>query len=391
MAKKASYRNPDWLLLAIVVVLLVIGLTMVYSATFALNPDRPALFLTRQVLWVAVGSLLLALLAVVDYRFWRRFSVPLMAVTLALLVAVLLAGGERFGGRRWLMGGSFQPSELCKLTLILYIADWLSSKGSKLRRVDYGLIPFAIIIGGVAGLIVRQPDYSTAGLIAATALTMFFIAGADILQAGAISLIGGGVFGLLIWKSPHAWARIQSFLEFLRDSRLPQSAQAKEALAALISGGLVGRGPGQSSPAIFAPHTDTIFAVLGMEWGLVGCLIVIGLFAALGYRGFKIAREAPDDFGVVLATGLTCSLLYQAFLHVAVMVQIMPFTGVTLPFISYGGSSMLHALGSVGLLLSISRVEGASRRRVGKEAERSATYDFGGWHRRPRLSRSRRR
>jgi cell division protein FtsW len=302
------------------------------------------------------------------------------------LILLLIVGKERLGSVRFFFGGSVQPSELCKLIIIIYVADWLSSKGERLRVVTYGLVPFAILIGVVAGLIVMQPDFSTAILIVVTAIAMFFVAGADILQLVIGFLVGGGTFAFLIRRSPHALERIQAYLASLFGGEVNYHVQQN--LSALRAGELfgVGLGNGDFKLGILPlAHNDSIFAVLGEELGLIGCLLVVGLFAALAYRGFQIALEAADDFGTVLATGLTCWLIFQALINVAVTTNTLPFTGIPLPFISYGGSSLAVSMTGIGLLLGISR---------GTVAERSgeiAHYDFGRRDGRPRISNSRRR
>jgi len=250
------------------------------------------------------------------------------------------------------------------------------------------LIPFAILIGAVAALIVSQPDISTAIIIVLTAVVMFFIAGADVLQLLIGFAFGSAAFALLISRSPHAWDRVSGYLSTLNDPYTGSSYQVREALAALGLGGLTGQGLGMGTQKLNAlplPHTDTIFAVLGEELGLMGTMLVIALFAALAYRGFKIALEAPDSFGAVLAAGVTFSLLFQALINIAVVTATLPFTGIPLPFISYGGSSMLVSMASVGVLMGVSR--GKSK----KESRRRARYNIGGRNRRTRVSRTGRR
>jgi cell division protein FtsW len=281
-----------------------------------------------------------------------------MAVTLLLLVLVLLVGDERFGGQRWLFNGSIQPSELGKLAIIIYIADWLSSKGEQIRRVSYGLIPFAILLGVITGLIVLQRDLGTAILISTTALAMFFIAGGNLVQILLSGILGGGTLYFLITSSPYRMARMTAFLDPLNSDPLGNGYQIRQILIALGSGGLTGLGLGASRQKfgyIPASHTDGIFAILGEELGLIGVLTVIGLFAFFAYRGFRIALAAPDAFGVVLASGITCSLVFQAIINVGVVTASLPFTGIPLPFISFGGSSLVISMASIGLLLAVSR------------------------------------
>lgn len=356
----------DYVLVITVAALLLLGLMMVYSTTFdwayALT-QQPTSFLIRQMMWTGLGLIGLMALAQLDYIWWRRLAVPVMGVTSMLLVLVLVLGSEKFGAQRAFLNGSVQPSEPAKLAIIIYVAAWLSSKGERIRQVTYGLIPFSVLIGVIAGLIVLQPDFSTAILIVLTAGMMFFIAGADLMQLAIGGAVSGATFYLLIRQSLHASGRLAVYLDSLRDSGLV-SYHTHQALIALGSGGLFGRGLGagyQKFGYLPAPHTDSVFAVVGEELGLVGCLAVVALFALLAQRGFKIALEAREPFGAVLASGLTCWLVLQALINVGVMTAIIPFTGVPLPFMSLGGSSMISSLTAIGLLLSVSR---GSRMRV---------------------------
>jgi cell division protein FtsW len=372
----------DYLLIVITAALLIVGLMMVYSATFALGYQlygQPTYFFIRQTLWMALGLIAMIVTARIEYHTWRKWSIPIMAGALLLLGLVLAIGSDRFGGQRWLLGGSVQPSEIAKLAVIIYIADWLSSKGARIRQVTYGLVPFAILLGFVCGLIMLQPDFSTAMLIAVTAIAMFFIAGGDLWQMIASGILGGATFALLVTRSEYRLARITSFLNPMGDQ------------------GVTGLGLGASRQKfgyIPASHTDGIFAILGEELGLVGCLVVIALFALLAYRGFRVAMAAPDAFGTVLAGGITCSLIFQALINLAVVTATVPFTGIPLPFISFGGSSLVISMIGVGLILAVSRGT------LPKEAEypddrdktvNRAPYDLRRWDRGSRVSRSGRR
>ena len=350
----------DYLLIVIIAALLIVGLMMVYSATFALGYQlhgQPSFFFIRQLLWMSVGLITMIVTARIEYHTWRKWSIPIMAGAVLLLGLVLFVGGSRFGAQRWLLGGSVQPGELAKLAIIIYIADWLSSKGARIRQVTYGLIPFAILLGFVTGLIMLQPDFSTAVLIAATAVTMFFIAGGDFWQMLASALLGGITFVALVTRSEYRLARITAFLNPLGD-QLGSNYQIRQILIALGSGGITGLGLGASRQKfgyIPASHTDGIFAILGEELGLIGCLMLIGLFALLAYRGFRVAMAAPDAFGTVLAGGITFSFIFQALINMAVVTATVPFSGIPLPFISFGGSSLVVSMTGIGLLLAISR------------------------------------
>ena len=387
-------RHPDYVLLLAVTGLVIVGLMMVYSATFDWSYQKyqnSFRIASRQFLWVGLGIVALMLIAAVPYDWWEQMAVPVMGVALLLLILVLLVGEERFGARRSFFGGSVQPSELVKPVMVIYIAAWLASKGEQIRDVTYGLAPFAVLIGIVAGLIVLQPDMSAAILIAATSLAMFFFAGADIFQLTAGGLIGSITFFVLIDKLPYARNRVDEYLIIWRDPELI-GYHIQQVLIALGSGGLFGVGLGQGQQKLGylpTPHTDCIFAVLGEELGLMGCLVVIGLFVLLAYRGFKIASETPDVFAALLACGVTCWLIFQALINIGVMIGLIPFTGVALPFISFGGSVTITSLAGVGLLLGVSRGRKAGNRE--RKGNHRANLDRRWRNRGTRLSRSGRR
>ena len=354
----------DLYLVLVVGVLCAVGLMMVYSASIDISyqvtgeSDSTTYFFVRQLRSMVIGVVVLVLLARLDYHFWRWTSVPMMLFVIVLLIAVLQFGESRFEAQRALFGGSMQPGELAKFTVVIYMAAWMASKRNRIRNITYGILPFSILVGGIAFLIVLQPDLSTAGSILATALTMFFIAGADWLQLIFI----GGTMGVVGWqlmtRISYARARLDAHLAAVED--LTQASDhVQQAVTAFLNGGLTGVGLGESQQK-FAnnlpfPHTDSIFAIIGEELGLLGSFCVLALFVILIYRGFTISRMAPDAFGSLLAAGVTCWLAYDALLNIAVMTAVLPPTGVPLPFISFGGSSLVAALAGVGLMLSVSR------------------------------------
>lgn len=400
MAERLTGGNerPDYLLVLIVVALVLIGLIMVYSSTFALGyklHGQSTYFLIRQAVWAAMGLDIMALMMRVEYHKWQKFSIVLMLLTLLLLVYVLLMGPEVHGARRRILGDSIQPSEVCKLAMVLYIAHWLSSKGEKLRQVTYGLVPFAILIGIIAGLVILEPDFGTAILLVATAGSMFFIAGADLIQLVISSIVGGSTLLLVIVNYEYAWQRVVTFSQdpfhVLQNPFTPglgqDTYQIMHTLVTLGTGGItgVGLGSGQQKGLLPAAESDAIFAVLGEELGLVGCLVVVSLFAALAYRGFKIAMRAGDPFGFILGSGITIWLTFQALINIAVVTDSLPFTGLPLPFISLGGSSLVISMMGVGMLLSISRGT------QDKTREQNAALGFWGRHGRTRVSPSSRR
>jgi cell division protein FtsW len=362
-----KFQFDYWLLLT-VAGLLVIGLLMVYSTTFDYGlrfRGDATYFIRRQLVALLLGLGSILLLMQFDYHALRRISVPFLGLTLLGLLLILFFGEAIFGARRGLIEGSYQPSEVAKLATILYIAHWLSSKGERIKLLTYGLLPFSVITGVVCALIVRQPDLSTAVLIAAVSFTLFFVAGADWRQFTLAGLLGGSVFTLLITTLPHAAARVDAYTVALRDP-YQASWHVQQALIALGRGGLFGVGLGESIQK-FGPlplaHTDGVFAILAEEMGLIGSLIVVILLALLIWRGLRIARLARDSYGFLLAMGITCWLAYQALINIAVITAIIPFTGIPLPFLSYGGSSLLFSMIGVGILLNISRDAALVRRR----------------------------
>ncbi len=358
-------RSSDWWLLATVVGLVTIGLLMVYSATYALsyfNSDGATTveYLVRQGQWAALGGLAMLVFWLVDYRIWQRWSVWIMGGTALMLFAMFFIGKTSFGAARWLFaGGSVQPSEAAKLATIIYVAHWASSKEERLSQFQAGMVPFVLLVGAVCGLIVVQPSFSTALLVGAVATTMFFVAGADLKQLSVAGVLAsvvayfvarGAAYRLnriLVWQDPWKWESEGGY-------------QTTQVLTALARGGILGEGLGTSKgnvPALPAGHTDAILAIMGQEVGLVSCLLVLGLFLLLAYRGFRVAATAPDAFGTVLASGITCWLLYQALMNYAVVTNSIPPTGVPLPFISFGGSGLVTALAGIGIMLNISKAQ----------------------------------
>ena len=355
---------PDWILLCATLAIVALGLMMVYSATsdlgYRLHEDS-AFYFKRQILWLFVGLVGLFVAARLPHRHWMKLSIPIMGLTLLLLVILVVGKGGRL-----LIGESVSPVELAKLATVIYIGHWLSSRSEQLRKVPYGLLPFTIMVGVIAGLVMAQPDISEAMVIVLVAVVMFFLAGADLLQF-AIGILGGGAaFIVVVTRLHHAMERLQTYLSGMRDPLSSGNLQLTQGLLAFGSGGVLGMGAGNGRMKyqwLPAAHTDSIFAIVGEELGLVGCLLLIGLFALLAYRGLLIAAKAPDAFGRLLALGVTCWITFQALINMAVVTGVIPFTGIALPFVSLGGSSLTTCLIGVGIMLSVSRtvsMEGAT-------------------------------
>ncbi len=361
------FRFDYWLLLAIAG-LLVLGMLMVYSTTFDYGlrfQDDATYYFRRQFLALGLGLLAMVGIMQFDYHILRRFSVPFLGLTLlGLLFVLFFSNVSDLGAQRGLYNDSYQPSEIAKLAMIVYIAHWLSSKGDRIKLLTYGLLPFSVIVGVVCALIVRQPDLSTAGLIALVSFTLFFVAGADWRQFAVAGLLGGTVFLILINTLPHAQARVDAYTQALSDPN-QASWHVQQSLIALGRGGLFGVGLGESTqkfgPLPFA-HTDGVFAILGEELGLVGTLLVIGLLGMLVWRGLRTAARARDGFGFLLALGITCWIVYQAFINIAVITAVIPFTGIPLPFLSYGGTSLAISMVGAGILLNVSRDSALQKR-----------------------------
>ncbi len=393
----AFWQTLDKPLMVIVGVLLAIGLTMVYSTTFDWSFSEfgnPTVKVLEHARMVALAIALAGLVVVFDYRRVRRLAVPILLVSVASLISVLLFGDDVFNARRSLIAGRFQPGELAELAMVIYMAAWLGSKNTRIRSLTYGLIPFAVLVGVVCGLVVLQPDLSTAMIIAVTTGLMFFLAGADVIQlaAGAALAIAAGVLAVLSGALPfYAEDRVGGFLAGWSDITQAQY-HVQQAYIAFANGGWFGVGLGEGAQkftGLPAPHTDSIFAVIGEELGIMGAVFVVLLFAALVARGFQIARRSSDSFGALLAAGITIWIVSKALLNIAVMLALVPPTGVVLPFISFGGSSMVTLMIGVGLLLSVQRVNvlrlsGTERRGDG------ATYDSRWRDRGARVPRARR-
>jgi len=389
----------DWGLLSVVTILLMLGVVMVFSASYPRGLegfDNPYYFVIRQVIWLAVGVAGLIVAARIPYTFWDRWSIPIMGVALLSLLAVILFGAERFGATRTYYQGSVQPSEPAKIAIIIYVSAWLTSKGRRIREARAGLLPFGVLMGIVAVLIVLQPEISTAILIVATAAIMLFVAGADLKQLAAVGVIATGTFLLVIQYSSYAGDRIQRYLASVGNPLGSDEWQVSQGVQALMRGGLFGRGVGnglaQQTGYLPVSWSDNIYGVIGEELGLLGALFVILMFALLAYRGLRIALRAPDNFGMLLATGITTILILQTLLNMAVIVAVSPPTGVTLPFVSYGGSSLVASLIGIGVLLSISRFSVESAPRTSQPGRYSyERVDLGRGNGRSRVSRPGRR
>ncbi len=390
--RKHFALTVDMYLLVTVCALLAIGLMMVWSTTFFLDAS-PFFFFFQQARSMLIGGVLMFALSAIDYRFWKRLSIPLMGLIVLLLFAVLFTNAV-FSARRSLFSGAVQPSEPAKVIVMIYMAAWLASKQTKIRNLTYGLLPFAILVGTVAGLIISEPDLSTAALILVTSAVMFFLAGADWIQMGITGAVFAAVGVFAVTHINYAQLRFQSWIDLINDPIHAQASHAQNVIIAFLNGGLTGVGLGGSYQKFYnlsVPHSDSIFAVIGEELGLVGCALVITLFVVFMIRGFRVARNAPDGFGSLLAAGVTTLVMVQALYNIASMATIVPLAGVPLPFISFGGSSLVTMMAGVGLLLSVSRITARKAASTSTRRNLAQILDFGGRDGRRNLSRVSRR
>ncbi len=361
-AVRRERHQADYVLLVVVVALTALGILMVYSSSALkgyLSQDADT-FATvgPQIQWAILGLVAMAVMMRVDYRWLRLASVPFYAIAIVLLVLVFVPQFNIVvgGSARWLKLGSLpaiHPAEIAKLAMVIYLAHWFARRGHRIRGFWAGTVPFLLIVAPIIALVFKEPDLGTTGVLALTAFTMFFVAGANLFHlatmvTGAVTvMIVVGLRGyqldrIRIWQNP--WL-----------DPLGEGFHTVQGLMALGVGGILGTGLGASK--VFVPNAfnDFIFAEVGQEFGLLGSVGVIGLFLILAYSGVRVALAAPDTFGALLAAGITAWLCLQAFLNIGVVVALLPITGITLPFISAGGSSLIISFAAVGILLSISR------------------------------------
>ncbi len=365
MTERPVRAKPDYPLLAFVTALVVIGLQLVYSSTFALaieEYDNVLYFLLRQAIWASIGAVAMLLLTRMDYRWLKPLSPVFLGLASMALVISLLPqfSVEQYGASRWLRLGPLppvQPSEFLKLAVVISLAAWLSSPARHPSRFRQGLLPPLVFLGLLTLAIMRQPDLGTALVILATACTMLFLAGID-LKSLVILLMGGGAAGYVIMsQAAYRADRLASFVDPWRDPT-GVGFHIIQLLIALGSGGVFGLGIGASRQKFFyvpGAHTDGIFAILGEETGFIGCLLVMLLYAGLVYRGARIVQQTKEPFGQLLGAGIVSWLAYQTLINIGGITHSIPLTGIPLPFLSYGGSSLAAGLAAVGILLSISR------------------------------------
>lgn len=362
---QTKMRESDRGIKILLFLLLATGLTTIASAGVSYGNVRfgdPYYFFKQQLIGLGVGIILLLICERIPYQLWRRLVMPIFLTALGLLILVFIPGfgTSIYGAARWVDLGpiSFQPSEVMKLAIIFYLAAWLSTKGEHQAKDFYqGFLPFLIILLVVGFLIIKQPDTGTLGVIFCVSMAIFFVSGASLAHLFGLAFGALAFLALLIKVAPY---RMQRFLVFLNPEHDPLGAgyQMTQALLAIGSGGFLGVGLGHSRQKfnyLPEPVTDSIFAVLAEEAGLIGVAFVLILFSLFLWRGMRIARQAPESFGKLLATGITTWIVCQAFINIAAISGLIPLTGIPLPFISFGGTSLAILMAAIGILLNVSR------------------------------------
>lgn len=356
--------KPDYILLWTIIALLVIGVVMVFSSSYVwaeYKYDDMFYYLKRQLLFAGAGVAAMYFTMRIPYGTWRKYAKIILILCFLLLLLVLVPGigMKRGGAQSWIGVGAFsiQPSEFMKLGLIIFLSATLAVKQKYITSFTKGFLPLLLLIFTAFGIIMLQPDLGTGIVLVMTCMAMLFTAGARIKHFALLAILGIAGFVLLIASAPYRISRITAFLNPWEDP-LGDGFQIIQSLYAIGPGHLLGMGLGNSLQKYFylpEPQTDFIFSILGEELGFIGGTVVILLFVLLFWRGIKVALEAADEFGRFLALGIVSMLCIQAMINISVVIGLIPVTGITLPFLSYGGSSLTLTLCSAGILLNISR------------------------------------
>ncbi len=366
--KKPVFLSPDRWLVSIVILLSLFGVLMVYDSSVAIairDFGDQYYFAREQLKWLALGFGAMLVMSRIDYHRWHPLALPALLGTMGLLMAVFIPGlGVRaLGAHRWLDFGVFilQPAELAKLVLILYLAAWFTphhSSGAGFSAREKGRFgAFLLLTGIIFGLVILEPDMGTGIILVTIAIIMYFLSGASIKHFALLVPVVIVGITLLAISSPYRFARLTTFLNPQSDP-LGASYQIRQVLLALGSGGWTGIGIGKSRQKYeYLPeaNTDSIFAIIGEEVGFFGAILVMGAFAFLVWRVFRVAARSPDPFGKLLAAGVGAWIGMQSVLNIGAMAAVIPLTGIPLPLISYGGSSLVILLAATGIVLNISR------------------------------------
>lgn len=391
-SRKAIKIKVDVPLMLIVIGLLTFGLVMLYSASWDASVTRdmpPYSVVLKQGRMMLLGLAAAAIISLIDYHNYRKFIVLAMTATVALLFLVLLFGRGSTGPARGLFNGSIQPSEIAKLVTIIYLSVWCYTKKDQLRTFTFGFFPVIGILGITGGLILLQPDLSAAATVIIIGGIQFFLAGADWRQI-VIAIASAALIGILGVKFYSTGAsRLNDYLAGLKDIT-NSSYHVMRAMEAVINGGWFGVGIGQANTKYTGlpfPYTDSIYAVIVEELGFFGGIAVVAMFGLLLWRGLTIAKQAPDQLGALLASGITIWIVLEAFLNMAVIIGLFPFAGNALPFFSSGGSNLVTTLMGIGVLMNVAINKTNSEE---KEGSFSAIVDLRRWNGRRRVSRTRR-
>lgn len=360
-----SNRRPDYILLALIILLLCGGLVILASASVAVSYQKfgstSKLILNQLTSGVLVGGVGFVVAQWIPYAFWRKISLPLLLITLLALIAVFTPqfGFGAGGARRWIQYGPlfFQPSEVAKLAIIVYLAAFFAKSKDRLSNFWQSVFPFILVSGAILGLIAFEPDIGTLGIILATAAVLFFVAGGKVKHVSWIAIACVGLFFVFVLSAPY---RLDRFTVFLHPGHDPKGSgyQIEQALLAAGSGGIWGLGLGESRQKYsFLPESvgDSIFAITAEELGFVGAVAMVVVFVFFALRSYWVAARAPDPFGRYLAVGIASWIALQAFINISASIGLIPLTGVTLPFVSYGGSSLALVLVGCGILVNISK------------------------------------
>ena len=360
MARKLK---SDKVLFSATLLLVLASVVMVYSASAAMADvrfDNPHLFLVKQAMWAALGIALMSVVMRVDYRVWRQPALIWSALVFACLALVAVLFSDPINGtRRWfgIAGFGIQPSEVAKLAVIFFTAALLERRMSQVNDLRETLIPLGIVVGVLTVLILAEPDFGTSACLVVTAGLMLFSAGLSLRYVAVAAGAGVAAGAALIVISPYRTKRVLSFMAPEEDP-LGSGFQLLQSLIAVGSGGWTGRGLMAGMQKLFylpEPHTDFIYAVIAEELGLIGATLTLAAFVVITWRGLRVAGRAPDRFGAFLAIGLTGMVAVQAFINLSVVLGLVPTKGITLPFVSSGGSSLLINLVGMGILLNVSQ------------------------------------
>lgn len=358
-------KKYDNVFFGIVCALVLSGFFILFSASLGLLGRNTTGFyfnvILKQIVFGIIGIILFFIFSKIDYKKWKKFALPifLFSFVLTLLVFAPGIGMEHGGAKRWIDLGfiSFQPSEILKFGFLLYLSSWLATRKNEIKSFKLGFLPFLVIIGFIAVSLILEPDIGTLGVITITSLFLFFISGGRFSQVAIFILIGIILLFTLIMIKPYLMHRVTIFLNPSLD---PQGIgyQLNQSLISIGSGGMLGRGFGMSVQKfkyLPEPIGDSIFAVVGEEFGFIGSILLIGLFLLFMYRGFYISSKAPDMFGRLLGSGIVILILVQSFINIGAMIGVLPLTGIPLLFVSQGGTALVVVLAEAGVLLNISR------------------------------------